>query len=358
MRIFTAMLVRRTAFFALLGGLFLTACRKEVHTEVENGLQTYTLQNPTGFPQMEIPADNPMTVEGVALGRKLFYDPILSGNQSQSCSSCHQQEFAFSDSGKRLSTGIDGLPGTRNAQAIVNPGFQQRFFWDGRAIGLEQQILGPVPNPLEMHLSWKKAAERLSNHPEYRKEFKRVFGSEKIDSGHVSKAIAQFLRTFISANSRFDKRARNELNLSLSELNGYVIFNTERGDCFHCHPADGGRLFTDNRFHNNGLDSVFIDPGLFAISGNPADKGKFLTPSLRNIALTAPYMHDGRFATLEEVIEHYNHGGTPSSTIDPLMKNVGKGLNLTPKEKADLLAFLHALTDSSFIQDKRYSSPF
>ncbi|MBX7202996.1 MAG: cytochrome-c peroxidase [Bacteroidia bacterium] len=344
-----------TVFLLLLSWV---ACRKEqAQVEISAPLP-YPLEIPKGMPQMQIPADNPLTVEGVALGRKLFYDPILSGDRTQSCSSCHRQEAAFSDAGKRFSVGIKGLNGSRNAHAIINTGFLSRLFWDGRALGLEAQILEPVPNPLEMNLSWKEAGVRLNADESYRKEFFQAFGINTIDSTFVAKAIAQFLRTLISADSRFDKRLRNELNLSAEELNGYVIFNTERGDCFHCHPADGGRLFTDNRFHNNGLDSVFTDKGLFSISGNPADMGKFLTPTLRNIAFTAPYMHDGRFATLEEVIEHYNRGGIASPSTDPLMKNVGKGLNLTAKEKADLLAFLHALSDSNFVKNKNFSSPF
>jgi cytochrome c peroxidase len=353
-------MIMRPVFTALfLLTIAWVGCKKEV-TADEDIVQTtpYKLVIPSGFPQMLIPADNQLTVEGVELGRRLFYDPVLSGNRSQSCSSCHRQEAAFSDPGAQFSTGINGSKGHRNAQALINTGFQSRFFWDGRAFDLEKQILETVPNPIEMHLSWKEAAVRLNADPLYRMLFKKAFGKAEVDSNQVAKAIAQFLRTLISSNTRFDKRARNEINLSPQELNGYVIFNTEKGDCFHCHPADGGRLFTDNRFHNNGLDSVFSDQGLAAVTGNAADQGKFLTPTLRNITLTAPYMHDGRFKTLEEVIEHYNSGGKPSTTIDPLMKNVGKGLNLTQKEKADLLAFLRALTDSSFVTEKKFSSPF
>jgi cytochrome c peroxidase len=353
------MMIMRKIFTAfLLLTLTCFACKKEVNPDDSYQAVPYVLKIPAGFPQMQIPASNPFTVEGIELGRRLFYDPVLSGNRTQSCASCHKQEHAFSDAGLQFSTGIEGVQGTRNAQALINTGFQQRFFWDGRATTLEVQVLEPVPNPVEMHLSWKEAANRLQADPQYRMYFKKAFGVEMIDSGLVARALAQFIRTLISADSRFDKRARNEINLTPQELNGYVIFNTEKGDCFHCHPADGGRLFTDNRFHNNGLDSIFDDPGLAKVTGNQSDMGKFLTPTLRNIAFTAPYMHDGRFNTLEEVIDHYNNGGRPSTTIDPLMKNVGKGLNLTAKEKAELLAFLHALSDSSFIRNKQFSSPF
>ncbi len=333
------------------------SCAKDVPlTELEPKPATpYALEIPAGFPQMNIPADNPMTVEGIALGRKLFYDKILSKNNAQSCGSCHNQANAFSDNGKALSSGADGSLGTRNAQALVNPGFNRHFFWDGRVATLEEQALQPVKNPVEMHQSWATSAAKINARPDYVNDFKAAFGYKKIDSTLIVKALAQFMRTMISSNSRFDKYVRHEVALTPSELNGFVIFNTERGDCFHCHNLDGGFLITDNLFHNNGLDSEFADMGLGAITGNPYDAGKFLTPSLRNIALSAPYMHDGRFATLEEVINHYNMGGEASLTVDPLMKHVGTGLNLSAQERADLLAFLHTFTDEDFINDARFS---
>lgn len=344
-----------SGFILLLG---YTSCSpREDMLQPEEKPVPYNLVIPKGFPAMDIPLDNPLTVEGVQLGRKLFYDNILSADRSLSCAGCHNQAAGFSDPGIRVSKGVANAEGLRNAQALVNLGFNRRFFWDGRARSLEEQALEPVTNPREMASDWKTVLGRLKAHPEYSREFKKVFGTTNVDSTHVAKAIAQFMRTMISYNSRFDRRARNEISLSPSELNGFVIFNTEKGDCFHCHNADAGRLFTDNQFHNNGIDDVFPDPGLAAITGRTDDLGKFLTPSLRNVALTAPYMHDGRFSTLEEVIEHYNSGGKASATVDPLMKNVGKGLNLSKQEKQDLLAFLHALTDSTYITDKRFSKP-
>ena len=336
-----------------------SSCKKD-EDEPETPYQTtpYTLETPPGFPAMAIPADNPITVEGVALGRKLFYEKLLSGNNTQSCATCHNQALSFTDNGTRFSTGITGAVGTRNAQPLINLGYNLHYFWDGRAGTLEDQALGPVKNPIEMHLAWTEAAARLNANTSYKAEFKKAFNVDVIDSTHVVKALAQFMRTMISYNSKLDRRLRNEANLSSSELNGYVIYNTEKGDCFHCHSIDAGRLLTDNQFHNNGLDSIFTDLGRGAITGNPNDNGKFLTPTLRNIALTAPYMHDGRFQTLEQVIDHYNTGGKASSTVDPLMKHVGTGLNLTTQEKADLLAFLRSMTDSTFINDTRFKSPF
>lgn len=342
--------------------LFVFACKKDKDDDdiTDTPYQTtpYTIETPQGFPAMNIPSDNPLTVEGVALGRKLFYDKILSGNNMQSCASCHNQELSFTDNGTQFSTGITGAIGTRNAQPLVNMGFNLHYFWDGRETTLEEQILEPVSNPIEMHLSWNDAAAKLNANSTYVDEFNKAFGISTIDSSFVVKAIAQFVRSMISYNSKLDKRLRNEISLTPSELNGYVIFVTERGDCFHCHNIDAGRLITDNLFHNNGLDSVFTDLGRGAITGNTFDYGKFLTPTLRNIALTAPYMHDGRFQTLEEVVEHYNSGGKASATVDPLMKHVGTGLNLSTQEKADLVAFLKTMTDDSFINDERYKSPF
>jgi len=343
--------------------LFLTACLLIFSCGKDISLAPppttpYELPKPTGFPQMVIPADNPMTVEGVELGRKLFYENLLSGNNTQSCSSCHNAVFSFSDNGRRFSKGIENMEGTRNAQPLINLGYNIHFFWDGRAKTLEQQALEPVPNPIEMHQSWPAAVSKLKTKQFYSDAFFQVFKTREFDSTHVVKALAQFIRSMISYNSRMDKRLRNEINLTPSELNGFVIYNTERGDCFHCHNIDAGRLLTDNQFHNNGLDAQFTDFGRSAVTGNSADMGKFLTPTLRNIALTAPYMHDGRFQTLEEVVNHYDSGGHPSPTVDPLMKHIGSGLNLTNQDKADLIAFLNTFTDSTFINEPNYRSPF
>ena len=306
----------------------------------------YTIVPPVGFPNMYIPENNPMTMEGVALGKKLFHDPILSGDGSQSCASCHLQSAAFSDT-NRFSKGIDGSFGDRNASTIVNAGWNASNFWDGRAITLEDQAFDPVVNPIEMNNSWENVENTLNADVTYKELFRKLFNIKKIDSIHVVMAIAQFERTLISANSRYDKYLRQELQLTSSELNGYVIFNTEKGDCFHCH---GTEMFMDNLFHNNGLDSEpFLDVGLAIVTGLNSDNGKFKTPTLRNIEFSSPYMHDGRFSTLEEVIEHYNSGGNHSSTVDPLMKKLGVGLELTNQEKQDLIAFLKTLSDSEFI---------
>ncbi len=302
-----------------------------------------------------IPDDNPLTVEGIALGKRLFFDPILSANNTQACASCHRPQNAFTDP-NQFSVGIDGSIGTRNSMPLFNMAwnFGEKFFWDGRAGSLEDQIFEPVTNPIEMANTWPNAVAALQNHPQYPALFEAAFGTQTIDSVKVSKAIAQFMRTFISANSKFDRYLRGEVELTQSEQNGFNIFMDEnKGDCFHCHGASElNQLWTDNIFHNNGLDEFFDDKGLFLTTGDPRDEGLFKTPSLRNLAYTAPYMHDGRFATLDEVINHYSEGLVYSETIDPLMKKVGEGgVHLTPEEKADLKAFLLSLSDPSFIND-------
>lgn len=339
---------------SILGLAMVFACCKESLTPPE--ATPYLLEKPySRFPDVVIPADNPMTVEGIALGRRLFYDSILSADFTQSCASCHQQGSAFSDP-KRFSVGIDGMAGNRNAPAIINQLWSTDFFWDGRRQSLEEQAIDPVPDPIEMHLEWPVAEQRLNDHDSYPDQFLKAFGEKNITKELVVKAIAQFERTLISANSKYDRRLRGLENLNDQEFRGFEIYFTEKGDCFHCH---GGVLLTDNLFHNNGLDSVFTDKGREMVTGNTNDRGKFKSPTLRNIEVTGPYMHDGRFETLEEVIDFYSEGITFSSTIDPLMKKVDQGgIGLNPMEKADLIAFLKTFTDQEFLTKEEFSNPF
>ena len=302
-----------------------------------------------------IPIDNPQTVEGIALGKKLFFDPILSIDNTLACVDCHAPENAFTDSDK-FSDGVDGIFGNRNSMPIFNLAwnYDEKFFWDGNTFSLEHQAFVPVTDPFEMKSNWADVESKLQQHAEYPSLFEKAFGASNIDSSLVTKAIAQFERTLISANSKFDKFLLGELNLSPEELNGFNVFMDEaKGDCFHCHGSDKNPLWTDNIFHNNGLDETFADLGLGAVTGDPADNGKFKSPSLRNLEFTAPYMHDGRFASLDDVINHYSQGLKNSSTIDPLMKKVDQGgVGLTDKDKADLKAFLLSLSDYDFINSK------
>jgi cytochrome c peroxidase len=334
---------------ALICVLFwLVACKSEDDTKpMNNWVYNPTpvkAPEPPGFPdEMEIPQDNPLTLEGIALGEKLFSDPILSGDNTQSCAHCHKPEFSFSDSGEALSIGIDGKPGTRNTMALINPGYQLELNWDGSATTLEEQAFEPVVNPLEMHATWSMVTQKLRNHTDYPQLFYEAFGIEEIDSNAVVKALAQYERTIINNQSRWDLYLEGAIELNEQEAKGFEIFFTEKGDCFHCHSTI---LFTDNIYHNNGLDAIASDSGLYGVTGNPFDIGKFRTPTLRNLAKTAPYMHDGRFETLEEVINFYSEGLKFSETIDPLMKNVAQGgVQLSVEDKLNLLAFLDMLND-------------
>lgn len=304
-----------------------------------------------------IPTNNPQTVEGVALGKKLFFDTILSADQTQSCATCHAPQNAFTDN-TPTSTGIDGVFGTRNSMPLFNLAwnYNERFTWDGKELSLERQAEEPVQNPIEMHSNWENVVSKLQNHLDYPELFRLAFKTSTVTKELTTKAIAQFERTLISANSKFDNYSLGQATLTPQELNGLDIFLREdKGDCFHCHGNPNNPLWTDNMFHNNGLDATFTDLGLGNITGDPNDNGKFKTPSLRNLAFTAPFMHDGRFNTLDEVINHYSEGLQNSSTIDPLMKKIDQGgTQLSEQEKADLKAFLLTLSDSSFINNPEF----
>ena len=306
------------------------------------------------FPKVQLPADNPLTQEGVALGRQLFQDTRLSINGTQSCASCHDQSHAFADE-RRFSQGAQQQVGKRNAMPLFNLAWQQFFFWDGRAATLREQVLMPIQDANEMNETLPNVIAKLSEDPQCVNAFNQAFGSKEVTSERIAKALEQFLLTLVSQESRFDRAARKVAELTESEKRGLQLFVTEfdpkrglRGaDCFHCH---GGTLFSSQPFANNGLALANDDIGRMATTHNASDRGKFKTPSLRNVARTAPYMHDGRFATLEEVVEHYSSGVRRTSTLDPnLAKHPESGLQLTAQEKTDLVAFLKTLTDESFL---------
>ncbi|GAB4251801.1 MAG: cytochrome c peroxidase [Saprospiraceae bacterium] len=330
-------------FFLLASSMLagLAACTDDTVAPEDNWVYAptpYQLQVPAHFPILEIPEDNPTTEKGVWLGRMLYYDPITHADSAKSCATCHIQEHSF----------------TSDPTVIphINLGWSKNFLWNGKLQnGLEDAMLFEVSEFFKTDLS------RLERHPDYPRYFYEAFGERTITYELAAKALAQFERTMISANSKYDRVLYGDQTefFTDAELNGWEIFFTEKGDCFHCH---GGILFTDNDFHNNALDTE-PDDGLMAITGNPLDKGRFKTPTLRNIALTGPYMHDGRYETLEEVIDFYSEGLKRSDTVDPLMKSVHLGgKHLTEQEKSDLLAFLLTLTDSTYITNKNLASPF
>ena len=250
-------MLRKTACLAGLVAttlLLAQACKKDVNPD-SYGTEPYALVTPAGLPKMNIPASNPLTKQGVELGRKLFYDPILSANKQMACATCHAQAFGFTDQGKQYSLGIDGIAGTRNAMPLFNLGYQKQFFWDGGAADLETQVLGPITNPVEMHETVANAIAKLNADPTYRSLFKAAFGADSINSNLLMKAIAQFERTMISGNSRYDKYKRGEISLTDQELNGMALFeNGNKGDCNHCHSL--GSTFSDFEYKNNGLPTL------------------------------------------------------------------------------------------------------
>jgi cytochrome c peroxidase len=348
-----------------IGIVFFLSCKKD---KVGYEPTPYQLEIPSHFPSMQIPEDNPMTVEGVELGRYLFYEKKLSGDNSMSCASCHAPANAFSDA-NQFSTGIDGIQGNRNSMALINLGWNEFFFWDGRAKTLEEQILLPIRDPIEMHETWTRAMQKIKNDPDYRNRFYKAFNTDNADSTHAAKAMAQFLRTMISGNSKFDVMYKYENGLplsaseqviynsiSLNEWGGYDLFKSLNGaDCFHCH---NGPLMQVKKFSNNGLDATFTDLGRGAVTGNANDNGKFKVPTLRNIEFSAPYMHDGRLATLDDVINHYSHFIQISPTIDPLIEFASQGgVQLDAQEKNLIKQFLLTLSDEEFINNPAFKAP-
>jgi len=360
--------------------LFFAGCKKEDKPEPYQSTP-YVIDIPFGFPtELNIPDDNPMTVEGVALGRYLFYDGRLSGRTDpdslMSCSTCHRQERSFEagvdhpDFPGGFPYGITGKPTHHVMLPMINLVWNQNGYgWNGflypenpnpnlrniedfvrLAVVAEDEISGDTARVVTLFQS-------LQGYPEL---FYKAFGSDKVTFKNIERAIAQFVRTLISANSRFDRYMRGEVQLSPSELHGYVLFTTEEGaDCFHCHGGYGNPLFTTHLFYNNGKDTVFTDPSdRFAITGDQMDKGAYKATTLRNIEVQGPYMHDGRFATLEEVIEFYSHGLKQSPYVNPLMHHINDGgVQLTPQEKEDLLNFIRTLRDDEFMTNPEFSRP-
>lgn len=325
----------------------------------------YLLERPAGFPQLEIPPENPMTVEGVLLGRKLFFDPILSVDSTMSCSSCHLQQGNFTDN-LATSTGVAGTAGRRSSMSLLNVAFHYSgLFWDGRAETLEEQALLPVEDPVELMENWPNVEAKLRRHADYPADFRKAFGirnKSDINRELAAKAIAQFERTLISSGqSKYDRFIRGEIFLDDDEFNGMEMFfdvNNELPDaeCSHCHAPP---LFTINEYRNNGIEPItaladFMDRGIGEVTGDSLDYGKFKIPTLRNIEFTAPYMHDGRFATLEEVLQHYNSGGHRQKNTDPLIRPLG----LSPAQIQDLLAFIRTLQDTTILQNPAFGSPF
>lgn len=332
--------------------------------DIEYSPTAYSVQTPPEFPTLELPDGNDLTVEKIELGQHLFFDPILSADSTMACASCHVPANGFTDN-LAVSTGIDGIAGDKSSMSLVNAAFYNTgLFWDGRVGSLEEQALLPVEDPIEMHNNWPGLMNKLRDDDFYPTLFRKAFGvgyTGEMTKEMAAKALAQYQRIIISGNSKFDIFLRNEGGLSDEELEGSLMFfekDPELPDagCWHCHSAP---LLTNNSFRNNGLEAVenredYEDWGYGNVTGFPLDNGKFRVPTLRNIALTAPYMHDGRFETLEEVIDHYDLGGHPSPNKDFELLNLG----LTDEQKANLKLFLLTLTDTSYLDNKYVKNPF
>lgn len=376
-----------TIFFVLSITIVYIACHKDKTYIIEKPVDEYQptpyqIEVPKFFPtKMNIPEDNPLTVEGIELGRYLFYDGQLSGRTEidslMSCATCHIQANSFECginhpkflNGKTF--GLTGIPTPHYMMPLINLVWNEYgYLWNGvihesntdsKKRNIEALVWMGIMAPHEMNGDTNRTIALLRQNPIYPGMFKKAFGSEDITLDRVSKAIAQFIRTLISNNCKFDRYLRGEEQLTTSELNGFVLFTTEEGaDCFHCHGGDGNVLFTTNLFYNNAKDDVFNDVrDRYHVTFDPMDIGAYRAPTLRNIALTAPYMHDGRFKTLDEVINFYNIGLVYSPYVHPLMHKINQGgADLTPRQKQDLKAFLLTLTDTTFINNPAFSNPW
>ena len=308
------------------------------------------IEVPNGWPKLTYDfKKNPLTEEGFQLGRHLFYDPILSRDNTISCQSCHLQQTGFTHVDHQLSHGIEGKIGTRNSLALINLAWSKDFMWDGGVNNLEMQPINPITNPLEMDEKLENVIAKLQRSEKYRALFAKAFGDEKVTSQRLLKALAQFTVMLKSSNSKYDKVIRKIDSFTTQEKHGYDLF---KNNCASCHKEP---LFKRDTFENNGLaiDTTLNDFGRIKITSKPEDYLRFKIPTLRNIQFTFPYMHDGRFRTLTEVIKHYNSLGHDKK----LPKELAKPMNLSDNDRVDLVTFLHTLTDKDFLFDKRFSYP-
>ena len=308
------------------------------------------LEIPEGWPEPKYDfKKNQLTEEGFQLGRHLFYDPILSRDSTISCSSCHLQQTGFTHVDHQLSHGIEGKIGTRNSLPLINLAWNKNFMWDGGVNNLEVQAINPITNPIEMDEKLENVVTKLQNSSKYKTLFSKAFGDEKVTSQRLLKALAQFTVMLKSSNSKYDKVLRKEVRFTEQEQHGYDIFKT---NCASCHKEP---LFSNDKFERNGLaiDATLNDLGRIKITSKKEDALRFRVPTLRNIQFTFPYMHDGRFKTLTEVVKHYNS----ITNKKDLPNELSKPMNLSDNDRVDLVAFLNTLTDKEFLFDKRFGFP-
>ncbi len=336
--------MRKQSYILLVAGLMsISACKadKDISTPTVNN----TLERPAHFPPAQYTHDkNTYSQAGFELGRKLFFDPLLSANNTISCTGCHKQNEAFADAGNALSKGIYGKTGSRNTPAIFNMAWNTSFMWDGGVNHIEVMPLSPLTNKVEMAETISNIIYKLNRHKEYPTLFKNVFHRDSIDDQQMFWALAQYMSNLVSASSRYDDVYTGKGSFTPDEQAGYNLF---KQNCSACHAEP---LLTDYSFRNNGLDYQFADSGRYRITRNEKDWGAFKVPTLRNVAVTAPYMHDGRYNTLEQVLRHYADSIIQTPSLSPLLiKNGIPGLHLTTDEQRKIIAFLQTLTDNTFL---------
>ena len=341
--------------FILIAGILTMACLSSCKKEEQKNY-VLDVNIPSNFPPMVYDLEsNPVTKHGFELGKKLFYDGKLAADNIVSCGFCHEQAFAFTHHGHNISLGVFDNAGIRNAQPIQNMAFQKEFMWDGAAIHLDLQPIIPLTSDLEMGETVGNVIQKLKKDKNYPNDFAKAFDNGEINSENLFKALSQFMVMMISGNSKYDKVVRNEdgINFTPEEASGYTLFQNK---CGQCHSGD---LFTDETYRNNGLpvNPKYNDEGRKKVTELEEDKYKFKVPSLRNIEHTAPYMHDGRFNSLQSVLNYYSSGVTHTTNLDPLLikSDGGLGIPLSEIEKTHLIAFMKTLTDDTFLTDKRFS---
>lgn len=344
--------MRRVSFilYSLLFTLIFS-CKKdpEITRPVNNGSNNdYAPVVPTGWPNPAYDfSGNEVTYDKFTLGRYLFYEPMLSEDTTVSCGSCHMQTFGFTNGPSHaVSHGVHNLVGKRNSPALFNLTWQPKIMWDGGVNNLENQPIGPIQNPIEMNLAFNDAITRIAASAKFKTLFKNAYGDTVVTSQRFLKSLAQFMGLMVSYNSKYDKVKNGDETFTASENNGYAVFKNK---CSVCHAEP---LFSDYTFRNNGLPvNSYQDSGRYRITLDPNDIFKFKTPSLRNLGSSAPYMHDGRFSTLSQVLNHYQTGISSTINLDPLLSG---GISLTAQKKNDLLNFLSTLNDNSFLTDSRF----
>ncbi len=346
---------QKSSLWIFLFSLFaiLNSCSDEYEGIPIDKDEAYNLEKPNGFPEMTFDiTGNPITVNGVALGKKLFYEGKLSRNNTISCGFCHIQEYAFTHHGHPVSHGIDDKLGIRNTPAIQNMAFLKNFTWDGVSHNLDERSLVPITTDFEMDSSLPEVVGKLNADTNYKKMFKAAYGDDNITGERVLKAISQFMRTMISADSKYDRYKKGAANSQTKNSRGMALFNNK---CASCH---SGELFTDESYRNTGMyyNSQYDDRGRYRVTLDWNDNMKFRVPSLRNVEHTAPYMHDGRFYTLEAVLNFYTDNVEDQPNLDPILKQNGHiGIAMNTVEKQYIIAFLKTLSDQNFLTNKKFA---